>query len=612
MEPALSLILPFYRKLAEFRRVLPLNLPYFARAGLEIIVVMDESSEETALLQLLDEHPQVQWRVLVNDRPHDWRPPCKAINVGIRHARGRYLFVASPESAFVGDAPRLALEVAKDFPRGIAIGRVAFARFDDLQAAQGSLTACFDRHVRPQQAPLQGYYGSICGPREAFEAINGYDESFTTWGSDDDNLRVRLEMIGHTLLACPDLRLLHLSVEARVGGQNPHFAYDAQRDRLRCSPDTPLANPGGDWGRDFSRIARDTPAIAREAPDIARDPSDTLRHDAVPPLVVPSSDFEPPPGSVVPTGSRRQCRACGRYINYQAAATRCAHCTPAALHWQRPEPPAAASSAKLAGPAAAAARRRDAGPRIACVMQLRNEAFYLPGCLDHLRGHVDGVIALDDGSTDATAAILRSESGLVVDCLTNPPANDAEHAWNEADNRRRLLLRAHELGFDWVLVCDADERYEQGLLRHLRGITASFAPVDPVRLILSLRELWDSPRQYRADGIWGNKTRVRLFPIAPGMSFARTALHGQWYPEHLRKYGRDVPLRGNLYHLRMIRATDRLERRDRYRRMDPDKRYQPDGYDYLAEEGPSLQLQPLPAGREYDFDTLPSALKTLL
>ena len=45
-------------------------------------------------------------------------------------------------------------------------------------------------------------------------------------------------------------------------------------------------------------------------------------------------------------------------------------------------------------------------PRILCVMQLHNEARYLEGCLAHLRGHVDGVIALDDGSTDGTGALL--------------------------------------------------------------------------------------------------------------------------------------------------------------------------------------------------------------
>jgi len=246
-------------------------------------------------------------------------------------------------------------------------------------------------------------------------------------------------------------------------------------------------------------------------------------------------------------------------------------------------------------------------------MQLRNEAFYLQGCLDHLRGYVDGVIALDDGSTDDTAAILRGESTLIADCLSNPPRGDAEHVWNELENRRRLLQRASELGFDWVLCCDADERYELALLKNLRTIAASFAPTDLVHLSVSLKELWNSPRQYRADGIWDGKTRARLFALPPKIVFVRErALHGQWYPEHLRKYGRGVEMRHHLYHLKMIHAADRRKRRDLYKRLDPENRFQPAGYDYLAEEGPELRLQTVPAGREYDFDTLPPALKAIL
>ena len=55
---------------------------------------------------------------------------------------------------------------------------------------------------------------------------------------------------------------------------------------------------------------------------------------------------------------------------------------------------------------------------LVAVLQLRNEAYYLRGCLDHLRDHVDAFVALDDGSTDDTRAILGAEPKM-ADVLTN-------------------------------------------------------------------------------------------------------------------------------------------------------------------------------------------------
>ena len=112
----LSVVMPYFRKLAEFTRVLPLQHAWLARPDLEVILVMDTPDEEPELLALLTQYPDVRWTVLVNDRAHPWRPPCKAINVGLRHAVGQFVLVCSPESAFVGDVPSMALEVLQAHP----------------------------------------------------------------------------------------------------------------------------------------------------------------------------------------------------------------------------------------------------------------------------------------------------------------------------------------------------------------------------------------------------------------------------------------------------------------------------------------------------------------
>ncbi len=101
----ISIVLPFFRKLADFRRVLPLNRPYFARPWVEVVVVMDENESESGVLDLIRQYPDIRWQVRVNDQPHGWQPPCKAINVGVRHASHDVVLVCSPESMFVTDVP---------------------------------------------------------------------------------------------------------------------------------------------------------------------------------------------------------------------------------------------------------------------------------------------------------------------------------------------------------------------------------------------------------------------------------------------------------------------------------------------------------------------------
>lgn len=248
-----------------------------------------------------------------------------------------------------------------------------------------------------------------------------------------------------------------------------------------------------------------------------------------------------------------------------------------------------------------------------CVMQLRNEAYYLPGCLAHLRPFVDGIVALDDGSDDSTAALLAAESA-VVDVLRRErdEGDAAAHRWREPENRARLLGRAVQAGARWVLVCDADERYERAFLERLRDLVAELDGLGCQRTVIRCRELWDRPDQYRVDGVWGFKTRGRLFRL-PGEIDPPTGeqLHGQWEPREIRAH-KPYPLPDHcFYHLKMIRRADRIARRDFYNRVDPERRHQPSGYDYLTDED-GLQVEPIAPGREYDYATLPADLAAML
>jgi Glycosyl transferase family 2/N-terminal domain of galactosyltransferase len=569
----LCIILPFFKKLTEFRKVLPHNAPYFASPGVEVIVVMDEPSEENALVALLAQYPLVRWRVIVNDVQHPWRPPCKAINAGLRHAASdAYALVCSPESAFIGDVPAQLLAIMQKSPQAIALGRVGFATFDEAGKAQ-TLEHCY--YQKTTTALLhRSFYGSVCGPKAAFAAVGGYDEGFMDWGGDDDNLRVRLEMAGYALLWCPSVRLLHLSLEARQGSEQ----YNAQSDRIKCSPDSAVANRGVDWGRDFSRQIH----IPREGAGQEQGVAQSIRAAAH-------------TGPIMPSYSRRQCRQCARLIYHQPATAGCTQCN--------------AQKAFSAQPVALRSAGRSTRPKIACVLQLHNEAFHLEGCLSHLKEYVDGVIALDDASVDNTVDILKRQS-VVIDCIQKPVQHP--HVWNELENKQLLLKRARQLGFDWVLCCDADERYEIAFLKKLHHIASAFPEDESGCVSVAFREIWGNPSSYRVDGIWGAKTRAKFFSLPDAIEFnLDQALHGQWYPDHIRRYARMLTSSHHLYHFKSMLEEDRIQRRDLYKRLDPDNKFQAMGYDYLAEAGDALRTQEIAPGHEYDLSSLPHSLRSL-
>ncbi len=230
------------------------------------------------------------------------------------------------------------------------------------------------------------------------------------------------------------------------------------------------------------------------------------------------------------------------------------------------------------------------------LLQARNEASYLPGWLENVAPAVDGIIALDDGSTDDTAALLRTHP-KVVEVIANPPGS----AWNERGNHMALIKAARAHGGHWVLAIDADERLERRFATEIPHLIAEADEKGIEAYTLQLRELWDDRRHYRADGIWGGKARYRLFRNRPEHTkFDPRPLHRYWMPleivSRLATVGAHLDL--NLYHLRMIRAEDRAARLARYQALDPESRFQAQGYGYLVDET-GIELRPIPLERDF-------------
>jgi glycosyltransferase involved in cell wall biosynthesis len=238
--------------------------------------------------------------------------------------------------------------------------------------------------------------------------------------------------------------------------------------------------------------------------------------------------------------------------------------------------------------------RRRKRRRILALVPIRDEMRFLPDLFENLSGQVDGVIAVDDGSTDGSRKFLESHP-LVVELRTLPPG--AQDEMEDGQNHLTLLDAAWKHGADWFLGIDADERLERDFRRRAETEIDRAEEVGAIALWLPFRELWGSRDRVRMDGVWAKKRKASLFKADPSSHFEKRRLHSIWapWPPPNGEYP-TADLR--LYHLRMIREEDRQARANLYRRLDPDREWQEIGYDYLVDEE-GIRLEPIEAGRNF-------------
>jgi len=232
--------------------------------------------------------------------------------------------------------------------------------------------------------------------------------------------------------------------------------------------------------------------------------------------------------------------------------------------------------------------------RLLALLAVRDGMRHLPGFLRNVAPQVDGIIALDDGSSDGTPELLAQHE-RVIELLRRPPDRPT---WDEVGNHRSLVAAALRHRAEWVLCIDADERLEREFRTRAERVIARGRLLGLSAYAVRLRELWDDAGQFRVDGIWGRKVIARLFRAREDHEFDPSALHGSKAPTQGRYRGRFPRADLIIYHLGMLRPEDREARRRRYETADPERRWQRIGYEYLTDLR-GLTLQRVAARRTF-------------
>jgi len=216
--------------------------------------------------------------------------------------------------------------------------------------------------------------------------------------------------------------------------------------------------------------------------------------------------------------------------------------------------------------------------QLICLIQIRNESSHLPGVLDHINGICDGIILLDDGSTDGSYE--KAHAGKLL--LKVQKAFTGK--FNDLENRNLLLELAHLFRSEWFLFLDADERF--AFHRPALDPILQMKEIDTVSF--RLVHIWDKKDQYRKDlpeGRGGVLRRYRLFRSKGFMQIpANRDLHFCVTPFRQEKY--NSPLL--LLHYGLMEAAIRKSKKDLYLAQDNNGKKQGYSYDYLTDEDPQL------------------------
>jgi glycosyltransferase involved in cell wall biosynthesis len=188
--------------------------------------------------------------------------------------------------------------------------------------------------------------------------------------------------------------------------------------------------------------------------------------------------------------------------------------------------------------------------------RIRNEAPILPDTLDYLGKHVDAIIAYDDASTDETVDMLRKHPKVAL-VIANQAWEQDIKARRRAEGRHRGLLleiaRA-ELGYEWMLCFDPDERVTGDLRASLQGLEGdacdgirvqlfdAYMTPDDCEPYRSDRELLDFRRYFGPEQrdilmLWRNRPEIHFAKHHArepgGLKSVRTDLYCQHYGKSL-------------------------------------------------------------------------------
>lgn len=218
--PRLSVVVACY----DQTQPLSLTLETFLGQGLahslyEVIVVDDHSPDYSARRVVAEFRARYPEAALFYVRQHrtaggQYGASARVKNVGLRLARGEYVFFNNAEIAQAGESLAYILETMDAAPGPLCLrGRVIDHPQEELVGlTPAESEALHDRADRGRErVATADHAGLAVVARSLLLAVGGNDERFDYWGKEDIDLAARLKRAGATYVYDERLKSFHLS-----------------------------------------------------------------------------------------------------------------------------------------------------------------------------------------------------------------------------------------------------------------------------------------------------------------------------------------------------------------------------------------------------------------
>lgn len=177
----------------------------------------------------------------------------------------------------------------------------------------------------------------------------------------------------------------------------------------------------------------------------------------------------------------------------------------------------------------------DQKSKIVALMEVRNEEILIGQCIVCLQPYVDGIVIIDDASTDNTPALLETlAKEYKIEKIIHRTISTRENGY-ESDNLQLLLDEGRKMGGTHFIFIDADEIFTANCMKQnfLRNKILSLKPGE--QLCMTWIQLWRSVQYYRYDSsIWTNNYKPIIFCDDGKCSYATRFLHCSKIPNNLQ------------------------------------------------------------------------------
>lgn len=219
-------------------------------------------------------------------------------------------------------------------------------------------------------------------------------------------------------------------------------------------------------------------------------------------------------------------------------------------------------------------------------MIVKNESGrYLKQVLESAKNYIDYAVIIDDASDDDSVEVIKEAlKGIPLHLVQN----DHSLFSNEVNLRKLQFEETIKTNPDWILFLDADEMFEPAFKDNIKQLISD-STVDVY--YFRLYDFWNET-QYRDDIFWSahHYYRPYLMRYNPNFKYEwkEQAQHCGRLPVNISL----LPYRTSemrLKHYGWAKEKDRIEKYERYKKLDPDATYGwKEQYDSILDKNPNL------------------------